>query len=343
MKVAIARLRSMVRYEQPLHHIMDSFYELLRGYVQHHPEHEWRYYGFAFWPDQPVYDPAAIEAADVVLIPSEAEFTYFVPGLLHTLSVKRSVERVQALGPAIANKRVVVLRSDRSDDAQLFHEYTWPGVPFQHREIDEFDLAPSVHGLKFFAIRQARGIRADETAWQLGRKKQHDFGYWGTDRRRAVGGGKSGDQRHVVLRAIDRTADLDCLFVGAIKGMQHYYHTRFRPMEELLTPLETVRTTLCFNWLGKSTITARYLEAIGCGILPLTWQDYDADGILGTENWQRVTTAEEAIHKIRWLGAEKARGVERFRQAEKALLARLPTPDAYAARFDDLLTAALQS
>ena len=114
MKICIARLRSGDNFVEPLNQIMDSFYYLLREYKAKHPEHEFTYYNFGF-NQKPVRDVAAVEAADVVIIPSEAEFTYHTPGSIHTLDLAKSNAKVKEVKPYFNNKRVILLRSDRRE------------------------------------------------------------------------------------------------------------------------------------------------------------------------------------------------------------------------------------
>ena len=73
MKICIARLRSGDNFIEPLNHIMDSFYYLLREFKNKHPEHEFTYYNFGF-NQKPVRNVEAVERADVIIIPTEAEF-----------------------------------------------------------------------------------------------------------------------------------------------------------------------------------------------------------------------------------------------------------------------------
>ena len=49
--------------------------------------------------------------------------------------------------------------------------------------------------------------------------KIHDFGYWGTSKKKKVGGGLSGDVRHEVLKDLHKS-DLKTLFIGNFDGFQ---------------------------------------------------------------------------------------------------------------------------
>ena len=92
--ICIARLRSRVKYVKPLEHICDSFYECLKQFVKNNEsEYNFTYYNFGFDKHNP-RNPSEIEKADIIIIPSEAEFTYHTPGLVHTLDLKKSNDSV---------------------------------------------------------------------------------------------------------------------------------------------------------------------------------------------------------------------------------------------------------
>ena len=118
MKICICRLRSSANYIEPLNHIMDSFFELLRRYSLTHTEHEWYYYNFGF-NMKPKREPEAIKNADIIIIPSEAEFTYWIPGAIHTLDLKRSNELLESIKPFFEGKKVIILRSDQIGRAHV--------------------------------------------------------------------------------------------------------------------------------------------------------------------------------------------------------------------------------
>jgi hypothetical protein len=69
-------------------------------------------------------------------------------------------------------------------------------------------------------------------------------------------------------------------------------------MRNILSILNKSRYTLCFNWKDSKATTSRYHEALGCGIIPMVFKDYDSTGILVKDDWQRVENAEELMDKI---------------------------------------------
>ena len=48
MKITIARLRSGTNYKEPLHDIMDSFYDLYRRYMEENTQHTYGVYNFGW-------------------------------------------------------------------------------------------------------------------------------------------------------------------------------------------------------------------------------------------------------------------------------------------------------
>ena len=120
--ICIARLRSRVKYVKPLEHICDSFYECLKQFVKNNEsEYNFTYYNFGFDKHNP-RNPSEIEKADIIIIPSEAEFTYHTPGLVHTLDLKKSNDSVKLVEPFVNNKQIILLRSDRRDDKELYEK-----------------------------------------------------------------------------------------------------------------------------------------------------------------------------------------------------------------------------
>ena len=291
MNIAIARLRSQSLYREPLHDqsANDSFYENLRRFIVRHPEHTYRYYNFSF-TDTPTRDITAIADADVIVIPSEAEFTYFIPHRFHPKVMARSQQHVDALRPYVVNKPLILLRSDRCDDAHLYRTHTFAGVPLGDiHTIDETEFPAGIHGMRFHFIRGVRTVVDDVP-------RIYDFAYWGSDKRKTIGGVESGDQRHVMLARVHRDVDLRSVFVGYTRNVKPQH--RWTQTIDLVPLLRASRATICYNWFSKTDITARYVEAIACGMIPFVWHEYDIENKLVAYNWQRVQSFDEYKQKL---------------------------------------------
>lgn len=323
MRIAIARLRSQVRYDRPLQHIMDSFFHVLRCYVERHPEHEWLYYGFAWGDGRPRYDVLSIAAAEVVIVPTEGEYIYHTPGFVNPLFGNKSHERTLGLMPHLQGKRVVLLRFDRRDDEDLFQRYTWPDCPIDYRTVDEVDFPLSINGLKARWLREARQTLP----------KQYDLVHYGTDKRKTVGGEPSGDSRHEHLRAVYKDPLLKALWIGKLPFKPCL---KWMTLEQMLPHLAASRATLCFNWRDSRAVTARYFEAVGAGVVPLVHRDY-GEGVLPIAGWQRFEEPGDVLRLLRDL-----RSKDRLPEVEKALWKVLPRTEVYEQEFDRQLTAALK-
>lgn len=311
MKVCVTRLRERVVYTTPLRHILDSFYELLRGYVFRHPEIRFSYYNCSLDGGPATRDVSAVARADVVLIPTEQEFHYHVPGYFHTLSVAKSHEYVAEVGAVLSGKHIVLLRSDRADGADLYRTYTFPDVEFTCSIVDETDFPGGVHGLKYHFIRRAAvSIRSE---WPPNRKTT-DFVYWGSLKNKVAGGEASKDVRHKVLKDV-AASDLICYWIGRFQGIKR--DAKFAPLSDLLPRLRNARSTLCFNWLDPQAVTARYHEAVGAGVIPFAWGDYDSNGCLVRLPWQRVKSVPDFVEFVQGL---RNRGTfcRRFAEVEAA-------------------------
>ena len=155
--------------------------------------------------------------------------------------------------------------------------------------LDETDIPGNIHQLKYHFIKNE--IPDNET------NRPYQFSYWGTEKRRDVGGVVSGDERHIVLKQIQEGMGR---FLTRFIGRYSTVKRDMKPdtMRNILPILNKSKYTLCFNWKDNKATTSRYHEALACGIIPMVWKDYDSLGILVKDDWQRVESAEELQQKI---------------------------------------------
>ena len=74
MNITIARIRSFVKYNGPLETVLDSFFENYVKCMKNNPQHNYDTYNVSFTNERPKRTPETIEWADVIVIPSDAEF-----------------------------------------------------------------------------------------------------------------------------------------------------------------------------------------------------------------------------------------------------------------------------
>lgn len=323
MKICIARLRSGANYVEPLNDIMDSFYELLKVYRDRHPEHEFLYYNFGFGQKHP-RDVKSIADADVIIIPSEAEFTYHIPGAIHSLDLKKSNDLLEDARPFFDNKKVIILRSDRRDDEELYRTKVFPNQNITYETIDECDFG-NVHGMKYHFIHRINPLFETE--------KKYDFCYWGSDKRKTIDGQLSGDVRHIILKKIKKS-DMSSFFIGRFYGFDR--DMKWGKMKEILPYLRASRSTLCFNWMDSKATTSRYIEAVACGMIPFVWQDYDSTGVYEIQDWQRVENYEDFVDKTKSF----LYNPDKFEEVEYNLTQFcIRSPEEYYQQFDELMKA----
>ncbi len=330
MKIAICRLRQGVHYERPLTTILDSFYECLRAFIRANPQHDYSYFKFSFANFDTARKPTnlkALELADVVIIPSEAEFTYWVPGKLHSLSVNASNQQVRRIGKAIAGKRVILLRSDRADSIELYRTRTFQNRSIDYRIVDEDDFPFGIHGMKYHFIK-------DRFSDLHAKTRIIDFAYWGSDKSKLPDGKRSGDMRHAVLRELQESELATC-FWGRVRGIDPYQKWE-KKFENLAPWLWMVKSTLCFNWIDPKAITARYAESLACGVMPFVWENYDASNKVVWDDWQRIYDSSEIGEKL----SEKSFQT-RFRTIRREYERRLPSISDYKKMFSNKLDALL--
>jgi hypothetical protein len=334
MRIAIARLRSYVRYKEPLHDILDSYYYLLKLYMRSNPQHDYMFYNITFDGTKPWRNNFAIANCDAIIIPSEAEFRYHIPGQMHPQQLKRSNEAVAELNPYIKDKRIIVLRSDRADNEELYRK-VFP-VPFEYREIDETDFPNNIHGIKYYFINNANAKR--NVLFPEEDEIKYKFIYWGWDKRKDLDGKPSGDIRHEVLKNIQKALREKSFFVGHFGSMSK--DMKGVDMIDLLPYLNKSLATICFNWKSNTATTSRYTEAVASGVFPFVWKDYDINNTLVASDFQRIHSAQDFLDKINVLMYDDTH--EKFGEVQKKFFSTLPTIDDYYNQFEYALNESLE-
>ena len=286
-KITIARLRSGVNYKRPLDHIIDSFCYMLKRFQVKHDEFNYGVYNYGY-DKAHRRKPDDIPDSDIIIIPSENEFHYHIPNYIDPKNLEKSNTAIKEHFVDLKDKHIIILRSDRGDDENLYRNHTFKDNPIRKVSIlDETDIPGNIHQLKYHFIKDE--IKPNDVRPFL-------FTYWGTDKRNDQNG-KSGDNRHEILKQLQ-------------VGMGNY-HTRFigrfstvkrdmKPdtMRNIMPILNQSRYTLCFNWKDNKATTSRYHEALASGIIPMVYGLYDSTGILVKDDWQRVESPEELDEKI---------------------------------------------
>ena len=184
-KIVITRLRNVEYYKgEPLNHIVDSIYHLLDNFIEKNDS----------WPPNidthncslpsreksrtNVRDYKRIEDADVLVIPSEAEFAYNIYGRISNFQMGRSWGTVQYLREALLEnpkpRKIILISSDKADTIELYRDKVFKDIPnLTFYRIDESEFPGGMHHLKYLNIRKLN----------INTTKKKDFGYWGTSKR----------------------------------------------------------------------------------------------------------------------------------------------------------------
>jgi len=289
-KITIARLRSGINYKRPLDHIMDSFYYLLKEFQIRHNEFDYGTYNYGY--EKPNRrKPDDIPDSDIIIIPTENEFHYHIPNYIDPKNLEKSNTAIKEHFVDLKDKHIILMRNDRGDTESLYRNYTFKDKPIRKISIlDEIDIPGNIHQLRYQFI-----IDANRDKENL--KKPYLFAYWGTDKRRDVGGVDSGDKRHTILKEIQNGMGRYLTrFIGRFSTVKR--DMKSDSMRNILPILNQSKYTLCFNWKDNKATTSRYHEALACGIIPMVYGLYDSTGILVKDDWQRVESAEELCEKI---------------------------------------------
>ena len=323
--ICFTRIRSSERYTKPLQSIADSMFHVCKTFMYNNPQFNYKFFGLSFstaWPTKLYQD---IIDSDYIVIPSEAEFLFHIPHRVMSIVKKRSDEVLNGIRKVIDGKTIIIIQSDRADNVELYRDYVFPDNDVKIHSIDECDFKGGLHSLKYHFIKQRFH----------GGEKIHDFGYWGTSKRRKVGGDLSGDVRHEVLKDLHKS-DLDTLFIGNFDGFKR--DVKFtRKLENIVPHLMDCKTTLCFNWPGYDEyLTSRYNEAVACDIIPLVWKNYDINNQLVESDWQRCWSLEDIQKKCLELRDENVR-LERLNKIKKKYLDVTGSVEHYEKEFEKRL------
>ena len=289
-KITIARLRSGINYKRPLDHIMDSFYYLLKEFQIRHNEFDYGTYNYGY--EKPNRrKPDDIPDSDIIIIPTENEFHYHIPNYIDPKNLEKSNTAIKEHFLDLKDKHIILMRNDRGDTESLYRNYTFKDKPIRKISIlDEIDIPGNIHQLRYQFI-----IDANRDKENL--KKPYLFAYWGTDKRRDVGGVDSGDKRHTILKEIQNGMGRYLTrFIGRFSTVKR--DMKSDSMRNILPILNQSKYTLCFNWKDNKATTSRYHEALASGIIPMVYGLYDSTGILVKDDWQRVESPEELYEKI---------------------------------------------
>jgi hypothetical protein len=323
--ICFTRIRSSERYTKPLQSIADSMFHVCNSFMHNNPQYNYKFFGLSFstaWPTKLYQD---IADSDYIVIPSEAEFLFHIPHRVMSIVKKRSDEVLNGIRKVIDGKTIIIIQSDRADNVELYRDYVFPDNDVKIHSIDECDFKGGLHSLKYHFIKQRFH----------GGEKIHDLGYWGTSKRRKVGGDLSGDVRHEVLKDLHKS-DLDTLFIGNFDGFKR--DVKFtRKLENIVPHLMDCKTTLCFNWPGYDEyLTSRYNEAVACDIIPLVWKNYDINNQLVESDWQRCWSLEDIQKKCLELRDENVR-LERLNKIKKKYLDVTGSVEHYEKEFEKRL------
>ena len=286
-KITIARLRSGVNYKRPLDHIIDSFCYLLDRFQKDHTEFNYSVYNFG-WNKANRRNAEHIPDSDIIIIPSENEFHYHIPHYIDPKNLEKSNTAIKEHFKDLKDKHIIILRSDRGDDENLYRNYTFKDQPIRKVSVlDETDIPGNLHQLKYHFIKDEK-LKED--------LRPYTFSYWGTEKRKDVDGVVSGDKRHEILKNLQTgMGRYRTRFIGRFSTVKR--DKKPDTMRNILPILNKSRYTLCFNWKDNKATTSRYHEALACGIIPMVYGLYDSTGILVKDDWQRVESAEELMDK----------------------------------------------
>jgi hypothetical protein len=272
-----------VRYYRPLETVLDSFFENYVKWKSTTKDHQYEVYNVSFSKYSPIKrDINTIAWADLIIVPSDSEFRYHGELQMNPKDLAKSESHMETIRPFFENKRVIVWRSDRADDADLYRNHTFRGVNLKSLDfIDEVEFSGNIHGMKWHFIQSL------ETPFSkmVESPKKIDFGYWGRM--------KHGNSREETIREIYRDKDLTSVLIGGMPSGVKRASKWIKDWRQLYPIIKTSRFTLCFNWIDETATTSRYPEALSVGIIPFVWGSYDVNNTYKISAFQRVDSFKE--------------------------------------------------
>jgi len=294
-KVAVVSLRNALWWHpRPVACIQDAFFSLISKWADE-SKARLGFYNVSWTADKPKRERNALAQADWVFLMTNQEFVYHSRHYNAPLFTKNSDALAARDAPLLKGKHLVVFSMDALDDEKLLHEKVLKGVKLgSFHMIDECSFPGSVQSCR---VNQLRSL-FDYDAIRK-RTRQYDFVYWGTTKRALPGDKDSGDLRFAWLKNLLPDPELKTWLIGKDFGKAKATG-KFDPnMTHLVSHLIQGRATCCFQWPGHpARLTARYHEAVACGIVPFCHIDYATTygGLIA--DWQRVATVEELKEKV---------------------------------------------
>ena len=333
--ITLVRLRSSERYSEPLTTIVDSMFHVYEKFTDFNLDYNFKSYNCCIGCKKVPRNSQDLKDSDVLVIPTEAEFTYHIKGRQSNISFGRSWTFVEDMREVLndgKHRDVILITSDRADSIELFKHRVFPNSNMTFHIIDENDFDGNLHHLKYHFIKDLK-LNQQE--------KKYDFIYWGTSKKFKVDftseeieqevkdwydkdtgeithksnkkynelkvrfkqpvfkGVLSEDERHIILKGLKLDKEINSHMIGAFDGFKYDQKFSKKFAKDIVPELLKGKATLCFNWVGyDEALTSRYNESMACGIVPLVWKNYDINNIFVTSDWQRCWTVEDVKQKI---------------------------------------------
>lgn len=329
--ICLVRLRSSEKYTKPLSTICDSMYYCYKRFMGNHPEYDYRFFSISLDGTVPKKNIKDIIESDILIIPSEAEFTFHIKGRTMNFVKQRTDEVLNQIRKVVDGKKIILLQSDRADNVELYTKKVFPNNDVKISSIDEDDFKTGLHTLKYYFLKEYQNFNY---------KKSLDFAYWGTSKKKKVSynddsGEISGDIRHEVLRDIKKLK-LNSCFIGTFDGFKR--DIKFsKKMSDITPHIAKSNSTLCFNWPDfDKYLTSRYHEAMAYNVIPLVWKNYDCNNRLVATEWQRCSNYEDVKNKCLELRYEDI-FKEKLSLIKNNYLSKIGDTYYYVNQFDKLL------
>ena len=255
--------------------------------MKNNPQHNYNTYNLSFGNERPKRTPETVKWADIIIIPSEAEFRYHGELQMNPKDLAKSEMHMKKIRPYFEDKSVIMFRSDRGDTEGLYRGETLKGVNLKSFHIiDEIDFSGNIHGMKYHFIQKLK------SSVLLPSTKTIDFSYWGKMKQ------SEKNERQKTIRQIYRDKEISTKLIGGFPSGVVRDSKWIKDWNKLFPLLEPSRSTLCFNWIDPTATTSRYPEALSIGMIPFVWRDYDINNTYNIDDYQRVSSFGDLKERI---------------------------------------------
>ena len=301
-RVCLVKVTNNDDTSQDLSCLMGPWYYVIKNVLKRY-DIKVSYYGISGRDFGATHDIGDIVNADLVIWFTDREYRFHNDTMSPAIEEK-VLGRLAEINGVIDGKEIIILSNEPADTLELFRDVVFAGRKPKLHYILESDFVPSIQTLRYYFIKEH--LESVNRFLDDGERK-YDFCYYGTAKSKNNDGTKSTDERALILRQIRKELGRKrSLYMGSIISNSDRGYRN--DSTELMLDLTSANATLCFVWPGREKyVTARYQEALACGMVPLLWKDFDSENTACGDAWLRCRSVGDVLSKVEALRDDEFR------------------------------------